>query len=456
MSLALALCLLQGPALALPGDGQAWVLEHDGIQARYEGEHVVEVVRRPRLRRGEVELEATMAIFWLDRAALQDRRIMLDTAPAPTLADELPQDLLDTLNDDPASRVLHEVYFEGPVVYRLAGRKVGSAEAFYLDIESETGWIADAEFLLDRELDGREVNWRARADWLQRKPDATLHSSQAVVTSCSFVDRHLYVQTEDMTVARLDPAALEEELTPGEPVEPGTAPAPDASAEEEDDLGAFEVTLKGNSLRAYDLVSLPLPPLSWRADQQGRPILPEIKIGSSARFGSFVETALSFDGSWLGNRVHDVLGADTDDPETRRNLHSDGRLGVSLLGSRGVLLDVGFLLENPGRYTWDMALGGLVDSDRDRGLLRVDEDDREVPDGTPGELCMRGPTLFSGYWAAEAANAEAFRSADQELIRTYGFADVNSFFEGSLFFDAVKPELEARMLKEFERIKAGF
>ncbi len=40
----------------------------------------------------------------------------------------------------------------------------------------------------------------------------------------------------------------------------------------------------------------------------------------------------------------------------------------------------------------------------------VDEADRDVPVGIPGELAMRGPTLFSGYWNAEAANAEAFRN----------------------------------------------
>ncbi|MCQ4323025.1 class I adenylate-forming enzyme family protein [Stutzerimonas stutzeri] len=39
----------------------------------------------------------------------------------------------------------------------------------------------------------------------------------------------------------------------------------------------------------------------------------------------------------------------------------------------------------------------------------VDEDDHEVPDGEPGELAIRGPSLFSGYWRAPEVNAEAFR-----------------------------------------------
>jgi acyl-CoA synthetase (AMP-forming)/AMP-acid ligase II len=39
----------------------------------------------------------------------------------------------------------------------------------------------------------------------------------------------------------------------------------------------------------------------------------------------------------------------------------------------------------------------------------VDAEDREVEPGTPGELCIRGPTLFSGYFRAEAANAQDFR-----------------------------------------------
>ena len=40
----------------------------------------------------------------------------------------------------------------------------------------------------------------------------------------------------------------------------------------------------------------------------------------------------------------------------------------------------------------------------------VDEDDREVPDGEPGEVAMRGPSLFSGYWGDSEATAQAFRN----------------------------------------------
>ena len=39
----------------------------------------------------------------------------------------------------------------------------------------------------------------------------------------------------------------------------------------------------------------------------------------------------------------------------------------------------------------------------------VNGEGEEVPDGTPGELCMRGPTLFSGYWRADETNARDFR-----------------------------------------------
>jgi len=363
MSLALALTLLQAPVTqAVPVPTAAtdlWVIDHQGIEARFEDDLVVQVMRNPVLTRGDVELEAAMAIFWLDREALESRRILPDGTSEPVDPVEgLPRDIFDDLAEDPASHILREVYFEGPVVYRSRGSKVGSASAFYMNLVSETGWIADAEFLLDHELRGREVSWRARSEWLQRKPARTLHSNHAVVTSCTFVDRHLFVLTEDLVVAPLKPEAGQEVLG-------------------EEDPGTFEVNLSGNSLRAYDLVSLPLPPLSWRADQRGRPILPEVKIGSSARFGSFVQTALSFDVSGLGDRVHRAFGADTEDPERARELRSDGRLGVSLLGSRGVLLDLGVLLEDPGLYTWDVAIGGLFDGDDDRGLLRVDPSDRE-------------------------------------------------------------------------------
>ena len=39
----------------------------------------------------------------------------------------------------------------------------------------------------------------------------------------------------------------------------------------------------------------------------------------------------------------------------------------------------------------------------------VDADGIDVVDGEPGELAIRGPSVFSGYWGNDAANQEAFR-----------------------------------------------
>lgn len=59
-------------------------------------------------------------------------------------------------------------------------------------------------------------------------------------------------------------------------------------------------------------------------------------------------------------------------------------------------------------------------------------------------------------WGYAHSNAETYNVVDAETIKGYGFDQVDAFFENSLFFDAVTPALEAKMLKEFERIKSGF
>ena len=86
----------------------------------------------------------------------------------------------------------------------------------------------------------------------------------------------------------------------------------------------------------------------------------------------------------------------------------------------------------------------------------VDPEDNDVPDGTPGELAFRGPTLFSGYWNAPETNEKDFRGGWFHLgdmfIRngngTYDFVDRVKYLIKSGGESIFPAEIERVLLSE--------
>ena len=67
----------------------------------------------------------------------------------------------------------------------------------------------------------------------------------------------------------------------------------------------------------------------------------------------------------------------------------------------------------------------------------VDDDDREVPAGTPGEIAVRGPLVFQGYFGQPEVTAYTFRNGWHHTGDVGRFDD-----EGYLYYVGRKPEKE--------------
>jgi malonyl-CoA/methylmalonyl-CoA synthetase len=129
---------------------------------------------------------------------------------------------------------------------------------------------------------------------------------------------------------------------------------------------------------------------------------------------------------------------DAADAATRRGW-SDGARQLRLMVSGSAALPVAVfdrwrlvtgqaLLERYGMTETGMLLSNPLHGERRPGFVGsplpgvdvriVDETGREVPDGEPGEVQVRGPGVFKGYWDNPAATAEAmlpdgwFRTGD--------------------------------------------
>ncbi|MEZ5913698.1 MAG: extracellular solute-binding protein [Paracoccaceae bacterium] len=59
-------------------------------------------------------------------------------------------------------------------------------------------------------------------------------------------------------------------------------------------------------------------------------------------------------------------------------------------------------------------------------------------------------------WGYAHANGKSFAEVDAETLASYGYDNITEFLKTSLFSVSQNPDARAAMIKEFERIKAGF
>ena len=73
------------------------------------------------------------------------------------------------------------------------------------------------------------------------------------------------------------------------------------------------------------------------------------------------------------------------------------------------MTEVGVALYTPTAATHKVGAGTVGLPAPYREIMVADEDGREVPRGTPGELCIAGAGLFWGYYKKPEANRDSFR-----------------------------------------------
>jgi hypothetical protein len=370
-----------GPSSPQEGEGadeeESWTLEHGGLSTRVDQDSLVLIFQEPVFHYENLDatLRASWVVLWIDRKEweqLPERVRSGDDDPGPalppgTVRPRGPMRLFfDFLEKKDVPGLVREAYFEGPIQILNGEDPVAHADAVYFDLTSGHGWLANATIFILGRLVGQDFEkLTIKANWLRHSADGSLRANRATVTPCSFEEPHLEIVTGDL---RLQP------LT--------------------DDLdGGYEVDIKENRIQLYEHLRLPLPAIGFDTDEDLKPRLPSIRLGRSARFGQLFEMRFTRPAKKLGRFFHRLFSGDDDDedeaegepgepaeprpPRPPKPYKARYDIDASYLGSRGGLVDLGFRIESPDRYYFDLITGVVYDTGRDKGYVRVPEDDRD-------------------------------------------------------------------------------
>jgi long-chain acyl-CoA synthetase len=102
------------------------------------------------------------------------------------------------------------------------------------------------------------------------------------------------------------------------------------------------------------------------------------------------------------------------------------KFGVSIIETMGFTETVAPAFSNP--YERERRKVGSVGRPSGCEARIVDDKGRELPDGTPGEMVLRGPQVMPGYYKNEAATASAFFPGGWLRTGDIGYRDADGFY----------------------------
>ncbi|MDP6538020.1 MAG: hypothetical protein QF410_00585 [Planctomycetota bacterium] len=331
---------------------ERWSMTYRSLRPFPGPDSTILVLRHPRFTGRGTQARAESALIWIDRAEWRrntagwlGRVEPAETAPSSSSPAPAPADeeisLFGRFDARGVSHLVTEVYLDGEIELTAAGVRKARMDAAYLDLVDGHGWLEAAEVFIDTSVRGVPQRLAVRADWLRHSADGSLQADQAVITSCLHEEPHFFVSTEDL---RLVPT-------------------------EEGEVG-WRVSTRKNSLRFDNGLSFPLPPIRYRADSSGRPLLTRLDLGDSARLGQFARTSLTAGLGVLGAGI--ARAADVDRERVEGNTH----LHASYSGSRGLLLGAGLEATMEDRFWANLYVDAIDDGGADRGIVRSDPDTR--------------------------------------------------------------------------------
>ncbi|MBL8858471.1 MAG: hypothetical protein JNL28_08210 [Planctomycetes bacterium] len=358
-------------------DGMSWSIEYESMQPFDQEQKTILVMRNPRFRFGPDQLFAEWTLFWVDREEWrrsgrrtlneamkgEDLRVSTPvdsqraTTPAPRADKSNPflqmPDIMKAAQNNPLFRVLSEVYIEGNIEVFSEGERNARASAIYLDIADTQGWIQDADVSVDINIRGFRQRLRAKAEWMRIAPTPdgpSLRAEKAEITSCEFDHPHYVIETGDLRIT----------------------PRKNTS----DERVAYGFSTRRNRLRFENGIQIPLPSIAPELNRKGRPLIDRFVLGNSARYGAALRATVNAELGPIGKATGRAIGSVLKIPDV--DLDGNWHYNIGILGSRGVLLGMGLDLDAGEKFKLETDFDLIPDRRGDRGLVRVDPDDRSL------------------------------------------------------------------------------